>query len=368
MRPSKDLQLHSHLTCHSRESGNPGRRLRRLPWTPAFAGVTIVGGACQRYLVAVFVFGLSSIAPAAADSIDLTAEAVAPDSGASTPFSIGRLEYLAGFALTSDAKDFGGLSGASLSTDGDTLTAVADIGVWFRLKLRHDAGGRLIGVSGGESGRLKDEHGKPLTSKYVGDAESITRAADGSYYVTFEGWHRLWRYKAASDPLRAAAKYVRAPKAMASLPGNEGVEAATQLLDGRFLLLSEGGFTGDSDLQGWLRDGKRWADLTLAPTGAFKPTDLTVLPSGDVLLLERSASLFGGFAARLSVIGAATIAPGARLAGQELAIIENPLPVDNFEGIAARRAPDGSVLIYLLSDDNFNEMERTLLLQFRWRP
>jgi hypothetical protein len=320
----------------------------------------------MRFIVAIL-FTLLSIASAAADSIDVVATPVVPDVG-STPITSGQLEYLTGFALTSEANTFGGLSGMSLSADGGTLTALADTGVWFRLTLQRDAAGQLTGVAGGESGRLKDEHGKPLATKYVGDAESITRAADGSYYVTFEGWHRLWRYRAASDPLRAAAKYVRAPKSMTSLPGNEGVEAATQLRDGRFLLLSEGGFTETRDLQGWLGDRKRWGGLTLAPTGAFRPTDLTVLPNGDVLLLERSVSLFGGFAARLSVIPAATIAPGARLAGEELAIVRSPLPVDNFEAVAARGAPDGSVLIYILSDNNFNEAERTLLLQFRWRP
>jgi hypothetical protein len=270
--------------------------------------------------IAAFILGLLTIEPAAADSINVLATPVAPEVG-STPFMTGRLEYIAGFALTGEAKAFGGLSGMSLSADGGTLTALADTGVWFRLTLQHDAAGRLIGVAGGDSGRLKDEHGKPLASKYVGDAESITRAADGSYYVTFEGWHRLWRYRAASDALRAAAKYVRAPKGMASLPGNEGVEAAAQLPDRRFLLLSEGGFGADGDLQGWLGDGKRWAALTLAPSGAFRPTDLTVLPGGDVLLLERSLSLFDGFAARLSVIPAASIAASARLSGQELAVI-----------------------------------------------
>jgi len=314
--------------------------------------------------IAVLILGLLWAGPAAADPIDVTATPVALEGEAPTPFAVGRLEYLAGFALTSDAREFGGLSGASLSADGATLTALADIGVWFRLALRHDANGRLVGVGGGESGRLKDEHGKPLTTKYVGDSESITRAADGCYYVTFEGWHRLWRYKS----LAGAAKYVRPPAGMTSLPRNEGIEAATQLRDGRFLLLSEGGFTDDGDLRGWLGDGKRWSELTLTPAGAFKPTDLTVLPSGDVLLLERSASLLGGFSARLSVIPAATVAPGARLSGQELAVIRSPLPVDNFEGVVARAAPDRSVLIYILSDDNFNAMERTLLLQFRWRP
>lgn len=313
--------------------------------------------------IGVLVLGLLSITPAAADSIDIMATPEMSDVGA-VSFATGRIEYLAGFELTSDAETFGGLSGMSLSADGSTLTALADTGTWFKLTLQHDASGRLKAASGGESGRLKDEQGKPLATKYLGDAESVTRGADGSYYVTFEGWHRLWRYKT----LTAAAKYVRPPKAMTSLPGNEGVEAVTQLPDGRFLLLSEGGFADDGDLQGWLGDGKRWTALTLTPTGAFRPTDLTVLPTGDLLLLERSVSLFGGFAARLSVIPAATIAPGARLSGEELAVLRSPLPVDNFEAVAARAASDGSVLIYVLSDDNFNAAERTLLLQFRWRP
>ena len=316
---------------------------------------------CKRIVSLLLI--LASAGPAAADPIDVVATPVALDD-VPKPFPIGQIEYVSGFALASDAKEFGGLSGASLSADGGTLTALADTGVWFRLALRHDGSGRLIGVAGGESGRLKDEQGKPLATKYVGDSESITRAADGSYYVTFEGWHRLWRYKS----LAGAAKYVRPPTGMTSLPGNEGVEAATQLRDGRFLLLSEGDWTFNGDLQGWLGDGKRWAELTLAPTGTFKPTDLALLPSGDVLLLERSVSLFAGFAARLSVIRATTIAPGAQLSGEELAIIKSPLPVDNFEGVTARATPDGSVLIYVLSDDNFNEIERTLLLQFRWRP
>ena len=322
-----------------------------------------MGGVRALTLLGLFILALLSIGRVAADPVAIVATSVAPED-VPTPFLIGQLEYLAGFALTSDVRDFGGLSGAWLSSDGHTLTALADIGVWFRLALRHDASGRLIGVDGGEGGRLKDEQGKPLTTKYVGDSESLTRAADGSYYVTFEGWHRLWRYKS----LTGAAKYVRPPAGMTSLPGNEGVEAATQLRDGRFLLLSEGGFDDNGNLRGWLGDGRRWTGLTLTPTGAFKPTDLTILPSGDVLLLERSASLFGGFSARLSVIPAATIAPGARLSGQELALVRPPLPVDNFESAAARAAPDGSVLIYVLSDDNFSAMERTLLLQFRWRP
>ena len=38
--------------------------------------------------------------------------------------------------------------------------------------------------------------------------------------------------------------------------------------------------------------------------------------------------------------------------------------IDNFEGIAARQMPDGSVRLYVISDDNFSIIQRTLLLQF----
>jgi hypothetical protein len=303
-----------------------------------------------------------------AASVDITATPVTAANDSSPQPINDQLELLAGFDLTGDNASWGGISGASIAPDGGVLTLVSDFGAWFRLPLQHDASERLTGVGPGRSGRLRDEHGDPITNKRVGDAEALMLGADGSYYVSFEGWHRLWRYIPASDPLQAAAKREARPKGMADLPPNEGVEAAALLPDGRFLLLSEGGYTDSGDLKGWLGSGKRWAEVSLVPSAAFRPTDLAVLPSGDLLLLERRVSVFGGFAARLSVISAATVVPGARLAGREIAVIAKPLPVDNFEAVTARAAPDGSVLIYMLSDDNFNDMERTLLLQFRWRP
>ena len=40
------------------------------------------------------------------------------------------------------------------------------------------------------------------------------------------------------------------------------------------------------------------------------------------------------------------------------------LDLKNAEGIAAVRRPDGGVRLYILSDDNFNPGQRTLLLAF----
>lgn len=321
------------------------------------------------WAIAIFAaVGLATSSVALAAPIDVTPEPIEVALADGSAPRVGQFELLAAFDLSSASPEWGGLSGTVVSPDGRDLTVVADTGLWHRLLLRHDRDGRLTAVGNAASGRLKDEQGKPLRAKSVGDAEALMRAADGSLYVSFEHWHRLWRYGPAKNPLLAAAKYVRGPKALASLPRNGGIEAATILKDGRLLLLSEDGRTDSGDRRGWLGTAKKWAEISLAPTGDFKPTDLTVLPSGDVLLLERRLSLFGGFAARLSVIGSSDVKAGARLQGRELAVVQSPLPVDNFEAVAARPAPDGSVLIYLLSDNNFSEMERTLLLQFRWRP
>ena len=44
------------------------------------------------------------------------------------------------------------------------------------------------------------------------------------------------------------------------------------------------------------------------------------------------------------------------------------MTVDNMEGVAVLPLPDGSGWrLYLLSDDNFRDVEHTLLLAFDWR-
>ena len=38
--------------------------------------------------------------------------------------------------------------------------------------------------------------------------------------------------------------------------------------------------------------------------------------------------------------------------------------IDNFEGIVARRMPDGRIRLYLVSDDNFSKSQRTLMMVY----
>ncbi|MGH6932243.1 MAG: esterase-like activity of phytase family protein [Dongiaceae bacterium] len=311
---------------------------------------------------------LAIAADGAADPAALAAWPVAFDGRRDGAQSVGELDYLAGYALDGDSAGWGGLSGMAISTDGAALWAVADVGIWYRFELRHNAGGRLDDIRMQDSGHLLDDSGQPIATKCRGDAEALAVKSDGYFYVAFECRHRLWRYRAPGDPFAAPARVVRLPTEAALLPNNSGLEAATFLPGDRLFMLAQDSATAGADLPGWFFDGARWQAVTLARSGAFEPTDMTLLPSGDVLLLERSFSVLAGPRARLSILPKSSIVPGARLAGREIAVIAPPLTVDNFEAVAARPGSDGATLIYLLSDDNQNALQRTLLLQFRLRP
>ena len=42
--------------------------------------------------------------------------------------------------------------------------------------------------------------------------------------------------------------------------------------------------------------------------------------------------------------------------------------IDNMEGLAVRETEDGQIVLDLISDDNQNLLQRTVLLQFALRP
>jgi hypothetical protein len=73
---------------------------------------------------------------------------------------------------------------------------------------------------------------------------------------------------------------------------------------------------------------------------------------------------FGVLSARLTMVDGKTVKPGAKLSGRELLRIEYPLVVENFERLAVQETAKGT-MIYLVSDDNYNPFQQTLLLQFR---
>jgi hypothetical protein len=61
---------------------------------------------------------------------------------------------------------------------------------------------------------------------------------------------------------------------------------------------------------------------------------------------------------------AAELKPGATVRPEELARLASPHAVDNLEGLAATRGARGETLLWLISDDNFNPLQRNILMLF----
>ena len=113
---------------------------------------------------------------------------------------------------------------------------------------------------------------------------------------------------------------------------------------------------------GWIgRDGD-WRPVGFRLTGIFVPVGAATRDDGMVFLLERRFTFIGGVGTRISMVPGVDIVPGRIFESREIAQIAPPLVADNFEGIAVRRGEAGETLIYIVSDDNFHDLQRNLLL------
>ena len=320
--------------------------------------------------------GVGSTAPAqaapaatAATQVDVQAKAVPLDANDLTRTRVGELTYAGGLELRATDANFGGISGLVVSDDGAHFLAMSDRGTWMAGTLTY-SGSKLSGVTGVTEAPMLDWRGQGLT---YGNNDSEGLAVVGKeVYVSFEHFHRIWRYSLASmmapDTVFGQTALALEPfPGLADQPSNGGLEAITGLADGSLLAVSEEARTEDGNAKAWIIKGKEAETLSLPVSDDFAPTDAATLANGDVLLLERRFSLASGVAMRLRLIGAASIHAGGVMTARPIAEITMPLTVDNMEGLAVVREGKGYRLL-IVSDDNFNVLQRTLLLSFLWTP
>jgi hypothetical protein len=277
---------------------------------------------------------------------------------------VGRLEFRGGLHLTSPDPRFGGLSALSVSGDGSRLMAISDQGGWFTALLGYDPRGFLKDVRDARTGVLHSPSGRPLEGKEFQDAESMAVLPDGSVMVGFERHHRLWRFPAGGVALDNPPVPQRVPANLYKAPLNGGIEALGSLWDGRLFALTEYWIHKDM-VRGWLGGGAGWWEIGYRFDGAYRPSDAGVMANNDLAVLERAYNPNRGIIGiRVAHVRTSDLRRGARLKGEVLAELLPPLTLDNFEGIACRANEKGETILYLVSDNNFNDKQRTLLLMF----
>ncbi len=235
--------------------------------------------------------------------------------------------------------------------------------------------GRILGLRDPSRGfapvRLAVAAIEPDDPRLSSDSESATYdPATGTLWQGFEGWQGIRRHR-SGQTIPESVK----PAAMAHWPENGGPEAMVRMRDGRFIVMAErdGAVSvrpGEALL--FPRDpllGDEPIHFRFETKNGFQPTDMAQLPDGRVLILLRALRLgLPPFRSRLVIADPADIAAGKQWQWTWLADIDEPELAENYEGLAVTPGPNGGVTIWLISDDNESDFQRTLLLKLAWMP
>lgn len=275
------------------------------------------------------------------------------------PVNLGEFRLAGAWSLASPNHHFGSYS-ALVSLPGGTLFAVSDHGrmLWF--------------TPPGRSGRLVRFDYFAQSEWAVADVEGLTRdPVGGGMWGTFEQTNRIVRYDA-----RFRRNGHARPPEMRNWPDNAGPEAIVRLRGGRFIVLAEGSprwFAGDLPALLFAADpvaGSAPMRFRFEPPDGFRPVDMAQMPDGRVLILLRKVvwRLPPRFEGKLVLADPKDIRQGQPWCGRVVANLAEPLPMDNYEGLAVEPNGDGGATVWLISDDNNASFQRTLLLKLEWRP
>jgi hypothetical protein len=267
---------------------------------------------------------------------------------------VGDFVYAGGIQLTTtDTSLLGGLSDIKVDRGGN-LVSESDEGSLLRAHIVLDATGRLVGLDHATIVRLKGEGGQVLPDKAEADAEGVALWPNGDLMVSFERDHRIWIYPAAGGAPRTA------PRPSETMPSNAGMEglalAPSRGADAYWV----GVENGDIFLCHLATDCEQVVDYPYPPPGWRLPA-LGETPAGEFVLMHTAWDPVRGNRIAISIWPKTPVKGGHAIDMLHLAF---PLTVDNFEGVAVVPGPRGGDRFYMISDDNFSDRQRTLLLAF----
>ncbi|MEP7031594.1 MAG: esterase-like activity of phytase family protein [Pseudolabrys sp.] len=283
----------------------------------------------------------------------------------------GELEFRGGLSLTSKYEPFGGVSALHIDPDGSRMVAVTDNGSWLRARIVYNDG-KPAGLADAEMAPLLDADGKPLAARGWYDAESLA-LLDGLFYVGLERVEQIVRFDYARDGLLARGTPIAVPPDFKSLASNKSLECLAagpkgSGLAGTLIAVTERSLDSAGNHRSFLIKPGSAIDqaerFSVKRSDDFDVTDCTILPPNDLLLLERRFSPARGVAMRIRRVPLGSIKAGALVDGKVLIEADLAYQIDNMEGIAVHRNAQGETIITLVSDDNFNIIQRNLLLQF----
>lgn len=255
--------------------------------------------------------------------------------------------------LFAEHSEFGGFSG--LLIENGRLTAVSDAGWLLKAELRDGADG--VSLHKASFRQLLDSEGRRLR-KRGGDAEALARVGR-QLWIAFERDHRLEHY-----PDQRPRAEIR-NRSFEALRSNSGLEALATLPDSRMLAIAEGGDADGFPVFLVSRSGavKR---ASLPRIGNHAVTGADVGPDGRLYVVLRSYFPLLGVSIRVHSYRLTPDGLPDAATHKVLAAFESASGIDNMEGIAVWTDARGRTRLTLIADNNFNSIQRNLLMDFEF--
>ena len=250
--------------------------------------------------------------------------------------------------------NFGGFSALEVDAAGSGFLALTDRGhaVSGRLLRTGDA---ITAVEARPMRPLVDLQLRPIASRVAGDAEGLAVDAAGNMYVSFEAWHRVWRYGPDGRVTKLSGNGV-----FRGLSYNGGLEALAVDPAGRLFVIPERSGTIRESFPVYVLENETWSvPYSIPRTAGFLPTAADFGPDGRLYLLERE---FNGFGFRSQIRRFDIGASGPE--NETLLLQTRAGTHDNLEGLSAWQDGDGRIRLTMISDDNFQFFQRTEFVEY----
>ncbi|MCP8885368.1 esterase-like activity of phytase family protein [Devosia sp. XJ19-1] len=309
--------------------------------------------------------------PAGAVEATVSAAPVTRFRGAEIDQPVEGLIFRGGLTLQSPDDTFGGLSSVTQTGPDQRIAFITDRGNFVAGQLAYDEADRLIGVIGVSIEPMENSGGAVLPRQYARDAEgmdTIWRNGEAvAVRVGFEHLTRVADFSISDGKPGGAAREIAIPQWLSDERTNETLESVciappASPIAGSTLLLTEEALDADGNHRGELLGVNDKGPIGYTNSPIVNPTDCKFLPNGDLLVLERGVSLFT-FVMNLRLVPAAEVRPGNLMSG-ELLLTAQGGEIDNMESLMVHQTPAGETRILIGSDNNFNDWQRTLLLEF----
>ncbi|KAF4721915.1 hypothetical protein FOZ63_002877 [Perkinsus olseni] len=281
---------------------------------------------------------------------------------------------------------FGGLTSLTVSSDGTQLLALDKKGYFTKFRAQHGDDGSTLKIGEVALYEMKAANGSSLVDNSTATTKSfggLAAAGDGHYADgarLYVGGIRSGELVGFPNGVTSSrSEVVDLGRDVGRCPGSTGPGPLQykDLDEGILLVLCgrpEGGH-GTIPIWSYNMVKKQAAEFSVEPVDSFDVVDITELPSGDLLLLMRRRGGDNGLAVKIAYVRWSELSKAISSEGsvpyEMLATIreQDGYDVENMEGIAARQDRESRrVLIYLLSNNNFEKTRATVLWAFEWLP